>query len=554
MKRKFAAIPLLVLAGGALVLAGCDDKPTISVPSSTEPTSSSTSEGPAIVDPDPSTPYMDAPVDGAALKLGLYQQTKETYLWYTGEMDGYYFASSEKWADAVDVVSSKADGGWTLQVGSQYIAAEVSGTHNNIVLSSSEFVWEWHEDKDYFSGMCGDKEVYIGNYSNYDTFSLSTIDHLDGEDTNLARLFLSEPAAEPIIPDEVATYVDTPVSGTTYAVGMYNPTMTRQWYLLAKMSGHYGASTREIEEADGVLVTEGEHGWTLQMTSGEENGKYIAVVISGTFTNFAFQENPFYWEWNEEHKTFLGSPAGSEALYFMGTTGEYNTFNVVANEKLMDETASIAHLYEGGKTETPEEPEEPVVLEGETHLALSFDSAFGNTDGETGGLTNSYLKPWSTDVTDEGGAIASYNMSGWGLAKQKDYLRLGGKAVHADATGDEAGYGYFQIDTATTSAIAGINLDVKNTHSTFTALHVLVDDAAFPAVPADDAGTTSLPEGLVDHVEVTSLPAGSTIAIVPSEGVAWAAGSYFRIYVEKADGSNNGGVDFTELRLVEAAA
>lgn len=562
MKRKFAAIPLLVLAGGALVLAGCDDKPTISVPSSTEPTSSSTSEGPAIVDPDPSTPWMDE-IEEGTYRLGLYQSTLEKYLWLTGDMDGFYLASTEDYSEAADVVVAASGDGWTISptsgegkgkyIGGEHATGSDGKEHDNILFQADPFVWKWNSEVGYFYATVGENDLYIGNYQSYTTFSLSNVKYATSEGNNHARLFLEEVKVE-VEPDPIATYVETPVSGKTYAIGMYNPLMTRQYYLLGEMSGHYGASTGDIEEADGILITEGEHGWTLQMTSGEENGKYIAVVISGTFTNFAFQENPFYWEWNEEHKTFLGSPAGSEALYFMGTTGEYNTFNVVANEKLMDETASIAHLYEGGKTETPEEPEEPVVLEGETHLALSFDSAFGNTDGETGGLTNSYLKPWSTDVTDEGGAIASYNMSGWGLAKQKDYLRLGGKAVHADATGDEAGYGYFQIDTATTSAIAGINIDVKNTHSTFTALHVLVDDAAFPAVPADDAGTTSLPEGLVDHVEVTSLPAGSTIAIVPSEGVTWAAGSYFRIYVEKADGSNNGGVDFTELRLVEAAA
>ena len=559
MKRKFAAIPLLVLAGGALVLAGCDDKPTISVPSSTEPTSSSTSEGPAIVDPDPSTPWMDE-IEEGTYRLGLYQSTLEKYLWLTGDMDGFYLASTEDYSEAADVVVAASGDGWTISptsgegkgkyIGGEHATGSDGKEHDNILFQADPFVWKWNSEVGYFYATVGENDLYIGNYQSYTTFSLSKVQYATSEGNNHARLFLEEAKVE-VEPDPIATYVETPVSGTTYAIGMYNPLMTRQYYLLGEMSSHYGASTRDIEEADGVLLTEGEYGWTLQMTSGKENGKYIAVVIDGKFTNFAFQENPFYWEWDEEHKTFLGSPAGSESLYFIGTNGEFNTFNVIGSENLTKETAAIGHLYEGGKTETPDEPEEPVVLEGETHLALSHESTFGSKT-----FTTDYKNPWATDVTDDSGAIASYNMSGFGFANQSGngYLRLGGKDAHVDATGDEAGYGYFQIDTPTTSAIAGINIDVKSTHATFVALHVLVDDAAFPAVPADAAGTTSLPEGLVDHVEVTSLPAGSTIAIVPSEGVTWAAGSYFRIYVEKADGSNNGGVDFTELRLVEAAA
>ena len=349
MNRKVTLLPLILLAGGALVLAGCDGGGASSTTSVGGTSSTGTSEAPTI-DPDPSTPYMDEIVSGETYHLGIYQQTLQKYIWYNGQMSGYYFATADNYDDGVEVLATAVDGvdnGYTLQVGSAYIAAKASGTHNNIIVSPTAFTWTWNTDGDYFSGMCGDREVYMGNYGTYNTVSLSTMDHLDGEDTNLARLFDREPGPVEIEEDPRNTPLTTITSGTQYHIGLYNEQLYQQLYFTGDLKNdYYGATSRDIADAATVVPTTSGDGYTLKIVGGANDGKYIGYTYS-TSTNdegevsehntFVITDDPFVWTVTSEGY-ITGIAEGRTEVYFMGSNGTFDTISMYPQNELSNTT------------------------------------------------------------------------------------------------------------------------------------------------------------------------------------------------------------------------
>lgn len=139
-----------------------------------------------------------APEEGKFFKFGLYQQNLKKNIYLTGAMDGYYFETTEDFKEAAYVVAEANGTNWNLKLVSgkadgnnKYIAGAVSGTHNNIIFQDDPFAWTWDANGKYFHASIADGvDVYIGNYGTFDTLSLSTLDHLTGDDTNLASLFV----------------------------------------------------------------------------------------------------------------------------------------------------------------------------------------------------------------------------------------------------------------------------------------------------------------------------------------------------------------------------
>lgn len=394
MNRKVTLLPLILLAGGALVLAGCDGGGASSTTSVGGTSSTGTSEAPTI-DPDPSTPYMDEIVSGETYHLGIYQQTLQKYIWYNGQMSGYYFATVDNYDDGVEVLATAVDGvdnGYTLQVGSAYIAAEASGTHNNIIVSPTAFTWTWNTDGDYFSGMCGDREVYMGNYGTFNTVSLSTMDHLDGEDTNLARLFDREPGPVEIEEDPRNTPLTTITSGTQYHIGLYNEQLYQQLYFTGDLENdYYGATSRDIADAATVVPTTSGDGYTLKIVGGANDGKYIGYTYS-TSTNdegevsehntFVITDDPFVWTVTSEGY-ITGIAEGRTEVYFMGSNGTYDTISMYPQNELSNTTTYYPVRFYEHETDPqpipdPEpEPTDPV------KTTIGFLAAEEGVDGNT---------------------------------------------------------------------------------------------------------------------------------------------------------------------------
>ena len=120
-------------------------------------------------------------------KFALYQKSAAKTLYLNGEMSGYYMATTENAAEAIDVEVVAVTGGYQLKTSVQgavkYIEAVTSadGQHVNVVYSDeATVVWTWNAELMTFTTPATYKgeegTYYLGTYGTYMTFSASTVD------------------------------------------------------------------------------------------------------------------------------------------------------------------------------------------------------------------------------------------------------------------------------------------------------------------------------------------------------------------------------------------
>ncbi len=132
-----------------------------------------------------------APVVGTEYKLYLYQSVKATNYYFTGAMNGYYFASSEDYTDGVTVKVEEATDGFYMYFDNgskQYINAVISGTHTNAVFDTTPIsVWTYDAELKTMVTTLNidgtDTKICLGTYGdNYTTFGIlknaSAADHI----------------------------------------------------------------------------------------------------------------------------------------------------------------------------------------------------------------------------------------------------------------------------------------------------------------------------------------------------------------------------------------
>ena len=125
-----------------------------------------------------------SPVAGTAYKFGYYQANKDKTLWSTGEMAGYYMATTDKWSEAADVYTETTDGGVYLYFMSgttkTYINLVKNGNYTNFDLSATAAtVYTYNTQYKYFSAKVGEDTVYLGTYKDYETMSASNVSYIE---------------------------------------------------------------------------------------------------------------------------------------------------------------------------------------------------------------------------------------------------------------------------------------------------------------------------------------------------------------------------------------
>ncbi len=119
-------------------------------------------------------PYATTPEVGVAYKLGIDQQGLDKVLYATGAMSGYYGATTEAQAEAVDVYLETAEGGYyvtaTIEGAKKYICAVISGTHINFTYADAPNVaWVYNAEFNTITCTVEGKEVFIGTRGTYNT-------------------------------------------------------------------------------------------------------------------------------------------------------------------------------------------------------------------------------------------------------------------------------------------------------------------------------------------------------------------------------------------------
>ena len=147
-----------------------------------------------------------APVNGATIKLGLWQNGMGKFLYFNGEVaNNYYLGTTEDFTAAVNLTVEQVTGGWHLWFMKDGVKTYVtivpgSGTHVNAVMVTdipAPFVWNTTYKT--FTLNVNGEDYFIGTYTksdgtDYDTLSASKLSYLSGDTNYPTHLYTEVPA------------------------------------------------------------------------------------------------------------------------------------------------------------------------------------------------------------------------------------------------------------------------------------------------------------------------------------------------------------------------
>ncbi|MBQ7817309.1 MAG: PT domain-containing protein, partial [Oscillospiraceae bacterium] len=356
------------------------------------------------------------PQTGKAYKFFLTQKNLGKTLYLTGEMSGYYFATTESHEEAVDVYVEKVTGGYRLyfKKGSEknYIEMARSGTHNNVIFTTTPTkVLKWNADIQSFTcdlDIDGEiTDLYFGTYGTYNTFSASKISYVTGDkaDTMDVTNFVAHlatmkevavaptepttpPATQPttpgVKPTTPATQPTTPATQPTeptpgapiYALTSGKPSVGVA-YKWATDTGdkqgiltfigttankdYYLSTSTTMSEGVDVYVEAVTGGYRMYFMDGNTK-TYIDIYQNGSYVNARLTDAPTaVFTWNSDFNTFVADIEGTP--YYLGTytNSGGTTFTTLSASKLsymkpenVDVTNFPARFYAQVGTVTPQ--------------------------------------------------------------------------------------------------------------------------------------------------------------------------------------------------------
>ena len=291
--------------------------------------------------------------EGVSYKFGLAQTNLSKTLFITGEMNGYYFATTEDAKAAADVYVVAVEGGYNLKVVKadgtvSYMEIVLNGTYINVVFNETPtLVWAYNEEYNTFTAVVNEKTYYLGTYKTYNTVSASTID-------KAATSFVGH------LYEGNATVAESFEAEVAYIFGLAQTNLSKTLFITGEMNGYYFATTEDAKAAADVYVVAVEGGYNLKVVKADGTVSYMEIVLNGTYINVVFNETPtLVWAYNEEYNTFTA--VVNEKTYYLGTYKTYNTVSASTIDKAA--TSFVGHLYDNpfgpnaGNSEPGPEPE-----------------------------------------------------------------------------------------------------------------------------------------------------------------------------------------------------
>ena len=133
------------------------------------------------------TVFVEQPEVGATYKFAMEQNEVGKTLYFTGEMDGYYLATSENSFDGVDVTVEEAEGGHRLYFMKGDVKTYIdvvlregyTDKCNVIMTTEPTCVYNWDAERGTYTTTLGEVTFYIGTYGTYTTFSVSKFSYIE---------------------------------------------------------------------------------------------------------------------------------------------------------------------------------------------------------------------------------------------------------------------------------------------------------------------------------------------------------------------------------------
>ena len=203
------------------------------------------------------------PEVGTAFKLHLVQATLGKTLYFTGNMNGYYYETSEAIGAGVDVYLESVDGGYHMYFlkgdTKNYLYIEKSGTYNNVKIgTTSSSVWTWNEEFGMFVTDLEGVELYIGTYNSFNTISASQTTRVDASTVNVSQ-FIARPY---VIPAHDCDFTEATctVKATCTICGATTGELKPHDYSVAATCTINAMCTCGAEKADSALGHDTENG------------------------------------------------------------------------------------------------------------------------------------------------------------------------------------------------------------------------------------------------------------------------------------------------------
>ena len=213
--------------------------------------------------------YIAKPISEAKVgtfKLAMYQGNLNKTLYFAGDMNGYYYATTEDYVDAKDIVVAKSanDGFYTLSFvdaagATKYLAIKSDGEHTNVLIVDEAADWGWDADIKAFYTMVGTDKTYLGTRNDKNYTTMSAVASKYATTNFIARTglwgFVVEEEAEEETPAEKITTIADALTAAVGAEAELSGTVveiTEAWSSYNNMSFYISDGTNRILVYRGV--------------------------------------------------------------------------------------------------------------------------------------------------------------------------------------------------------------------------------------------------------------------------------------------------------------
>lgn len=288
---------------------------------------------------------VDAPAEKTAYKFMLAHEGLAKNLYITGDMSGYYYATTENVAEAADVYLEAVSGGYNMYCmkgdKKQYMNIVANGTYINVTFTDTPTTtFTYDATLKTVVAVVGDTS-YVYSTSSSKTYDTISSGKTSASDSLFIAHFVTYVGEIVAVeePEVTVTAVDTPAANTAYKFMLTQDGLSKDLFMTGAMNGYYYATSSKASEAADVYVETVTGGYNLYcMKDGKK--QYMNIVDSGSHINVTFTDAPTsVFTYDATLKTFVTTVG--ETVYFYGTYGTYNTFSA---QKTTSTDSYVAHI------------------------------------------------------------------------------------------------------------------------------------------------------------------------------------------------------------------
>ena len=277
-----------------------------------------------------------SPVKDSAYRFFFEQVNLGKTLYFTGEMNGNYFATSDKADKAADVYLEAVEGGYRLYcldgTAKKYldIYEYTTGKVGVRLTDTPSAVYRFDESMGILIANVLDADYYLGTYKTFDTISASKTTYITGD--NAANVGVSQFVAKLCTLSAAqykATPVTSPVKDTAYKFSLEQVSLGKTLYFTGEMNGNYFATSDKSAKAADVYLEAVEGGYRLYCLDGTAK-KYLDIYEYTTGkVGVRLTDTPSaVYRFDESMGILIANVL--DADYYLGT---YKTFDTISASK-----------------------------------------------------------------------------------------------------------------------------------------------------------------------------------------------------------------------------